>query len=156
MSFELEMIKTLVPSISLVLILVLFVMVFGLQRKIKKMLRGKNAATLEDTLLSIQKDVNELILKEKYLEKTLGEAISRLKKSVQKVGIVRFNPFKGTSGSNQSFSLALLDENDDGVIVSALYSRERVSTFAKPITNGKSEYELSPEEKRAISQAMQQ
>jgi Protein of unknown function (DUF4446) len=75
-----------------------------------------------------------------------------VKDSVRKVKTVRFNPFAGTGvGGNQSFSTALLNEHGDGVIISALHSRERVAVFAKPISNYQSEYELTAEEKSLLS-----
>jgi len=86
----------------------------------------------------------------------ISKELENLKKEnkfyIQKVGIVRFNPFKEVGG-NQSFSIALLDGNDDGVVITSLYSREGNRIFGKPIKNGKSEYLLSEEEKKAIEQA---
>ncbi len=73
--------------------------------------------------------------------------------SIQKFGIVRFNPFK-EMGGNQSFSVALLDGNDNGVVITALYTREGNRVYGKPIKNGQSEYLLSAEEKEAISRAL--
>jgi hypothetical protein len=79
----------------------------------------------------------------------------RLKKSVQAVNTVRFNPFKGTgSGSNQSFSTAFLNEERNGVVISSLYSREHISVYSKPVVAGKSEYELSDEEKESLDKAL--
>lgn len=69
--------------------------------------------------------------------------------SVQKVGMVRFNPFKDVGG-NQSFSIALLDGNDDGMVVTSLYTKEGNRVYGKPIKAGISEYLLSGEEKEAI------
>jgi len=81
----------------------------------------------------------------------------RLNQSVRGVGTVRFNPFRGTGdGGNQSFASAFIDEKGDGVVFSTLYSRERMSVFAKPLTGGKSEYELTGEERRAIQKAREQ
>jgi len=71
---------------------------------------------------------------------------------VRKVGIIRFNPFK-ESGGDQSFSIALLDENDNGVVITSLYGRQDNKVFAKPVRNGKSKYLLSEEERRAIEEA---
>ena len=86
----------------------------------------------------------------------ISKELENLKKEnkfyIQKVGIIRFNPFKEVGG-NQSFSIALLDGNDDGVVITSLYSREGNRIFGKPIKNGKSEYLLSEEEKKAIEQA---
>ena len=75
-----------------------------------------------------------------------------LEKSIQKVGIVRFNPF-GDTGGNQSFSLSLLDQQDSGLIISSLYTREGVRVFLKPVKKGVSEYNLSKEEQEAIKKA---
>ena len=90
----------------------------------------------------------------------LGELTRELKRldeegalHVQKVGLVRFNPFKEIGG-DQSFSVALLDEEHNGVIITSYYGRELNRVYAKQIQAGKSEHELSEEEKEAISQAI--
>jgi len=81
----------------------------------------------------------------------------RLRKSVQSVHTVRFNPFKGTGGGgNQSFATSFLNEEGDGVVLSSIYSRDRVSIFAKPVKKHSSEYELSEEEKEAVSHSQKQ
>jgi len=72
--------------------------------------------------------------------------------SIQKVGIIRFNPFSEVGG-DQSFSLALLDADDNGVVITSLYTREENRVYGKPIKRGASEYSLSVEEKEAISKA---
>ena len=72
---------------------------------------------------------------------------------IQKVGLLRFNPFKDTGG-DQSFILSLIDKNDTGVIISGLYSRSGLRWYAKKVLNGKgAEHELSAEEKKALSEA---
>jgi hypothetical protein len=105
------------------------------------------------------KDLKGVLNKVKGLsekvEKILEE-IEKMKKeqrfSVQKVGMVRFNPFSEVGG-DQSFSIALLNENDDGVVVTSLYTRQENRVYGKPIKNGQSEYSLSEEEKKAIEKA---
>ena len=72
--------------------------------------------------------------------------------SVQKIGIVRFNPFKEV-GSDQSFSIALLNREDTGIIITSLYNREGNRVYGKPVKNGKSSYSLSKEEQTAIEKA---
>ncbi len=72
--------------------------------------------------------------------------------SVQKVGMVRFNPFS-EAGGNQSFSIALLDGKDNGLIVTSFYSRDGNRVYGKPIRRGNSEYALSREETKAIELA---
>jgi hypothetical protein len=74
-------------------------------------------------------------------------------KNIQKVGLIRFNPFKDTGG-DQSFILALLDAHQSGIVISGLYSRAGTRWYAKRVENGKgSEHELSEEEKKAVSVA---
>ena len=61
---------------------------------------------------------------------------------IQKIGIVRYSAFRDT-GSDLSFTLAMLDENNDGVVLNGIYSREISNIYAKPVKNGKSEYTIS-------------
>jgi len=89
------------------------------------------------------------------LKKFSGE-LEKLKKenafNVKKVGIIRFSPFKEVGG-DQSFSIAILDGNNDGVVISSLYTREENRIYGKPIKGCSSEYLLSDEEKQAIEKA---
>ncbi len=101
----------------------------------------------------------EVLARFKEFEKNfenLSEELENLKKesqfSIQKIGIVRFNPFKEIGG-DQSFSITLLDRNDNGVVITSLYTREGNRVYGKPIKNGNSEYLLSEEEKKAIDKA---
>ena len=77
-----------------------------------------------------------------------------LNKSIKKVGIVRYNAFKDT-GSDLSFALALLNENNDGVVLNGIYSREMSNIYAKPIVAGKSSYTISEMEQEAINRAIE-
>ena len=72
---------------------------------------------------------------------------------IQKVGIVRYSAFKDT-GSDLSFALALLDSNNDGVVLNGIYSREMSNIYAKPVINGKSTYTIIEEEQQAINKAI--
>lgn len=71
---------------------------------------------------------------------------------IQKIGLVRFNPFNEIGGDH-SFSLAILDGADNGIIVTGLHTRDRSRIYAKPVTKGKSQLELSDEEKKALLKA---
>lgn len=73
--------------------------------------------------------------------------------NVQKVGLIRFNPFSEIGGDH-SFSLSLLDGKDDGLVITGLHTRERTRLYVKPVKKGKSNYELSKEEKKAILKAV--
>ena len=105
------------------------------------------------------KNFKEILSQFKNLEKDfekISEELENLKKenkfSIQKVGLVRFNPFSEVGG-NQSCSFALLDGNDSGFVITSLYTREGNRVYGKPIKNGQSEYLLSEEEKEAINKA---
>lgn len=91
------------------------------------------------------------------LNKEIIQYCERLDKTVdtciQKVGMVRYNAFKDV-GSNLSFTLALLDNNNNGVVLNGIYSRDNSNIYAKPLKDGKSEYVLSEEEKEAIEKAI--
>lgn len=132
---------------------VLGILVVRLELKLRKFLLGKNAATLEDSIADLDRRAEEFAAFRKEIEKYLEGVERRLKQSVSGVETVRFNPFKGSSGSNQSFATAFLNEHGDGVIISSLYSRDRVSVYAKPVENRTSAYELTEEEKQAIAKA---
>jgi hypothetical protein len=105
------------------------------------------------------KDLKEVMSRFRILEKDferINQELETLKKkhmfSFQKAGIVRYNPFIEVGG-NQSFSLALLDGKDDGVVITSHYTREGNRVYGKPIKGGNSEYSLAEEEKQAIINA---
>lgn len=99
-----------------------------------------------DNVEKVEKENKELAEYCKTIDKNMG-------KCLQKVGIVRYNAFQDT-GSDLSFTLALLDENNNGVVLNGIYSREMSNIYAKPVENGKSVNTLSEEEKEAIRKAM--
>lgn len=87
------------------------------------------------------------------LSKEFEDFKEKSKKDFQKIGLVRFNPFQEI-GSDQSFSIAMLDENNNGFIITSHYGREANRVYAKPVNNGQSKYQLSKEEKEAINKAI--
>jgi hypothetical protein len=90
-----------------------------------------------------KKDIDQLIIRCDTIER-------RQQFHIQKIGLLRFNPFKDTGG-DQSFILALLDAKDTGVVITALYSRSGTRWYAKKVLKGRgSEHELSDEEKKAL------
>ena len=116
-------------------------------------MRGKDARTLEDTIVKLLGEIDALHKSRMEIENYLKRVEARLKRAISGVGTVRFNPFQGSSGSNQSFATAFVNEEGDGVVLSSLYSRDRVSIFAKPLAKGASSYELTGEEREAIAKS---
>jgi len=120
--------------------------------RLKKIFSGKKAGNFEEIISNLVRDLNNLNVKENKTEEFIKNIDARLKRSIQGIETIRYNPFPD-SGGNQSFTIAMLDENGNGVVLSSLYARERMSFFAKPIKNYKSEIELTEEEKEAIEKA---
>lgn len=124
-------------------------------KKYNKIMEGMENKNLEEMLASHVKSVNKMFSKTLEIESEYKAAKKMAEKSVQKVGVVRFNAFDDT-GSDLSFTVALLDSFGDGVVISSLFGRDETRTYAKPVNRGQSSYHLSVEEKEAISKAMEQ
>lgn len=122
------------------------------EKRLKRFFLGKKAKNLEDTIVFLEENIKDLQNSKEKAEKELASINQKLKKSIRGLEVIRFNPFPD-QGSNQSFAIGMLDENDDGVVISSLYSRDRMSVFAKPIKQGTSEYELTKEEKEVVKKA---
>jgi len=138
------------------LILVLTILIIRLESCLRRLLKGKDAQNLEDTIHDLSKSVSRLTVFQKESTEYLKNIEARLKRSVQSVETIRFNPFKGSGdGGDQSFATVLLSENGDGAIISSLYARDRVSVFSKPINRFIAQYELTEEEKEAIKKAQE-
>lgn len=108
----------------------------------------------------IEEDLENYMYRVERVEKQNAEIINYIKnidndlnKCIQKIGIVRYNAFQDT-GSDLSFALALLDEENNGVVLNGIYSREMSNIYAKPVENGKSKYTISEEEGLAIEKAI--
>lgn len=126
--------------------------VFTTEKRLKRFFIGKKAKDLEDTIIALQDQIKELESAKEKTERELTVINQKLRKSVRGLETIRFNPF-ADQGSNQSFAVGMLNEEGDGVILSSLYARDRMSVFAKPIKKGKSEYELTNEERDVLSKA---
>ncbi len=136
-------------AVSIIVILVGWII--RLEIRIKRLLVGKSE-NLEDSIIETNKNLSKLNEFEKNATAHFLSVEKRLKRSIQATQSIRFNPFKGTGdGGNQSFATSFLSENGDGIVISSLYSRDRVSVFSKPIQKFGSQYELTQEEKEVIS-----
>ena len=141
-------------AVLLLLVILSITWIIRLELRIRSLTRGTNKKNLETGLYETQAFAKEFsAFKERALSQ-LENVEKRLKKGVSKVETVRFDPFKGTGqGGSQSFATALLDEEGSGVVISTIHTRERVGVFSKPIKNGTSEYELTPEEASVVEKA---
>ena len=122
-------------------------------KKIDKLLEGGKIKDFKDIFLA-QKDKNndlEKDIKDAFLKiKDLGDT---LENTIQKIGVVRFNPFKDIGG-DQSFVIALLDNKNNGFLISSLFVKEGSRVYTKAVKNGKSSHTLLEEETEAINKAI--
>lgn len=110
---------------------------------------------IEDTLKNYIEMVNNVNEDNKIMHANYLGLEKQLNQCAQKIGIVRYNAFDDV-GSDLSFALAILDNNNNGVVLNAIYARTSNNIYAKPIENGTSKYSLSEEEIRAVSKAKEQ
>lgn len=150
MTFQFILILSLILLVWNVILTIIFLQFYIYYKRIIK--DGKKE--------SLVKVLDEIVSDQKKMKKGLDELVRACVKldeagqlHIQKVGLLRFNPFKDTGG-DQSFILALVDAKDTGVIISSLHTRSGTRWYAKHVLNGKgAEYELSKEEEEALKSA---
>lgn len=145
---------TIVVSLLIIGFIIMIAKLFSINKKYKTFLNKLgNGENIEEDLENYMYRV-ERVEKQNMEIRNLVDSIDKnLESCIQKIGIVRYNAFKDT-GSDLSFALAMLDENNNGVVLNGIYSREISNIYAKPVQNGKSNYTISEEEKEAIQKAM--
>ncbi|MCI3924778.1 DUF4446 family protein [Paenibacillus sp. TRM 82003] len=132
--------------------MVLWVRVGRLKKRLNALLRDTGVTDLESVLNRLHTQADSLISVTKDQSGRIATLERKTEEASGLVGIVRYNAF-GDRGSDLSFSLALVNERSDGVVLSALHTRDESRVYAKPLEAGASAYSLTPEEKEAIIQA---
>jgi hypothetical protein len=149
--------NNLIQIILIVLIVVNAILVFlflKTRKKIRIFMKGGKVMDIEEVVTEQTKIIRDVKNDIKKLSDWNNELQKICNISITKVGVVRFNPFKDTGG-DQSFAIALMDSNNNGLVISSLYSREGTRIYTKPIEAAKSiNYNLSEEEQEAISKAI--
>lgn len=143
-------------ALSLVLLVAVIVCIIKmnkLYRRYDLFMRGKDAETLEDTLIEVLEQMNELHAKDRAAKDSMKVLSKQVKDSFQKFGYVKYNAFKGMGG-NLSFVLAMLDDNNSGFILDAVHSREGCYLYLKEVEEGATEVLLGSEEQEALEQAL--
>jgi hypothetical protein len=143
-----------------VVVVVLFVWVALLQRsearlrmRLRRVLPGGQATSLDQVLEQQVLRTDALSGRVDALNKLHHELEAATQRAIQKVGVIRYNPFTD-AGGDQSFAIALLDAEGNGVVVSSLHSRTETRVFGKPVQGGRSRYPLSDEEQEAVRKAL--
>lgn len=124
--------------------------IFKVKRHYQNLIGGSGKEKLDEVLEVLLKDDQRLQKDIELIKKELKEASEESRFYFRKIGVVRFSPF-GRSGSDQSFALALLDREDNGIVVNFIYTSEGLRVYTKRVKQGKGEeYQLSEEEEKAI------
>lgn len=126
---------------------------FELQKKYGQFLVGSEAKKIELTLKDYSKDVKDALGKLDELAEFTAKMHKQAQFAICKQALIRFNLF-GDTGGDQSFVLALLDNKNNGVIVSSVHARTGTRVYAKEISEGLSKYNLSDEETVALQKAL--
>ena len=151
-----------ITIILFVINIIIFILYFNSYIKLQKY---KKNIELIMKKIGIGKDILELLrennkkiedveLINKELKTYIDKLENKTDRCMQKIGFIRYNAFRDT-GSDLSFALAILDQNNTGILLNGIYSRETSNIYAKSIVNGKSEYRLSEEETKALNEALE-
>ena len=138
--------------ILLILNIVQAVKLKKLTNKYKKFMLGKNAKNLETDIVGLYEDNKFIKLTLEKNGKDIHTLYRRLESTFQKIGIVKYDAFQ--MGGQLSFSLALLDENNNGFVLNSVHSAEGCYSYTKEIKHGECDISLGDEEKKALSMAM--
>lgn len=139
--------------ILLITVIVLIKSVNNIENRYRKFMRGVNNKNLEELIMGYLDKIDEVKEDSQKLLETYKELNEKVRGCVQKSAIIRYRAFEDV-GSDLSFSIALLNDYDNGVIISGLYGRQESTTYAKPIDKGISRYDLSEEEQQVLKEAM--
>lgn len=141
---------------SFVILIGIIIYVSYLHRNyVKFMKKIGNGNNLDEMLKKYLEDVAEIKKDNSEIKAYYTKLDYDISSSIQRVGLVRFNAFQNV-GSDLSFALALLDKENNGIVLNGIYGSDSSNIYAKPIKNGESTYQLSDEEKEAIEIASQE
>ena len=124
----------------------------GMDRRYQIMMQGALGEPIEEMMKNRIRDIEDLKIRTADLEQERDRLESLLRTCLQKAGVIRFNAFTET-GSDLSFAVALLDDYDNGVVLTSIFGRNDSRVYAKPLIKGESTYSLTNEEKDAIEKA---
>lgn len=136
-----------------IVVIVLFRSMGNLENKYRRLMRGANGKNIESLINSKLEEIDEANKNCENTKKDVEKLEDKLKGCIQKIAIVRYKAFEDV-GSDLSFSVAILDGNNDGIVLTGIYSRQDSTTYAKPIDKGISRYDLSDEEIQVLNEAI--
>jgi hypothetical protein len=142
-----------VVLILLITVIVLFKSLGSLEKRYRKFMRGTNNKNIEELVIDYLNRVDEVKNDNEKIKQAYSLLDRRIKGCIQRTSMIRYRAFEDVGG-DLSFSVALLDENNSGTIITGIFGRHESTTYAKPIEKGLSRYDLSEEEKQVLADAM--
>lgn len=152
MNQQLLLANAIVTGLLLLGLIWIIIRLIKLERIRKEFLISSTGKDLEEVLVDQNRKLTGLGSQANQIEKELSQLIKENQNDIKKIGFVRFNPFDD-DGGNMSFALSLLNEHDNGVVISSLHSRSGTRMYAKAVKRGKSESKLTAEEQQAIKES---
>lgn len=155
-SFDLGYLLVAMVALVLILIILLIVQVVktgNLKKRLDQFLTGKDGYSLEEEFASLFEDTKSLKANAEKHKKDIRILYKKLESAYQKKGLIKYDAFN-QMGGQLSFSLALLDENNNGFILNSVHSTEGCYSYTKDIKNGECSIELGKEEAEALAIAM--
>lgn len=163
MQIVLDTLKSYQPIVIIAMIIVIIILLFmqiinrveinRIEKRYKKIMKNSVGKNLEEMVYEYNDKVEKSLDTAKRIEAMYADVDGRLKRCVQKVSVIRYRAFEDV-GSDLSYSIAMLDEANNGLVITGIYGRNESTSFTKPIENGISKYDLSEEEKLAIRSAI--
>lgn len=141
-----------VQIIFLILYVVLFTQHIKMKKRYQTFMQGESGKSMEKSILQKFKEIDTLTQKCEELDKGMKQNDENIQLAFQKAGLVKYDAFK-EMGGKLSFSLCLLDNHDNGFLITSMHTREGCYTYSKEIIKGESYVILAEEEKRALEQA---
>jgi|SRR5690606_16833473 len=139
--------------LSIIIVLINSIKTKKIIRRYNKLMHGVDNKDLESTLNFHMDNVQKILTNVKDMEIKHNQLSHQIENCIQKIEIIRYNAFDNV-GSNQSYSIALLDNKNNGVVLTGLFGRNASTTYVKPIINGESNYPLTEEEQEVIKRAI--
>jgi hypothetical protein len=133
--------------------IILSIKLSSLEGKYKKFMRGSTGKNFESMLLDHIADIETAIERVNIMNEDLVNLKNQMDKGIQKCNIIRYSAFSDT-GSDLSYSIAMLDNFNDGFIITGIYGRNESISYAKPISKGTSKYPLSVEEELVLNRSL--
>jgi hypothetical protein len=138
----------------LIMLIVMWTKLNKLRKNYTAMLNGNSNMNIEEAIIDLQSKAGKLKGKTEDVEHQVQTIAEHMKRMKSNIGIQRYSAF-AEGGSDLSFSIAFMDDNLDGVVLTGIHNREETYVYAKPLVEGQSQYTLSPEEKEAIHRCQQ-